>query len=526
MSFWELQVVERRRVHRRQNNNNNNNNNNGNGNDNENDDNNDNNDNNGNNGNNQSPCPNGDGTTIGTAQQFTVLCDMTIGGDVLNRVDAFDFTTCVDICSSFHPKCEGVTFNGTRCTLKAGGKSADQRRSRRNESAVAKFPGASSNCVTLGGSQRALGTNFTTMCGFVINGSDIGQNFAPTFQDCLGQCAATRGCAAVSFDPSQNLGFKNCYLKNTVSNPNSIGADRRTDSALVAAAAAPAPPGDSSTSAAPEPSAVIATPAPSPTNPGVSVIPVSSPAPADGGAVFFTPPDAGTAVVPSPPASSTLISAPDSAAPTAIDMATTLSSLPATGSLPFTFPGPNTTPAVSSTTAVPEAAGQDTGDAPSMAWVAAPVVGSVAAIALIAVSFVLLRRRRRGNGGKRPTISRPSPLSSLLTAWLPASWSSPARDESRASGRKMTGMGNFSEVESGRQSADVRGSVRGSMVGFVTGRPAGMERLEDIEEGGARSDFKESTGQKRESPPVSGVQSDRPELRNSFNGLGQNKWAQ
>ena len=113
-----------------------------------------------------------------------------------------------------------------------------QRRRRTRDSALASFPNASSNCVTLGGSQRALGTNFTTMCGFIINGSDIGQNFAPTFQDCLGQCAATRGCAAVSYDPSLNLGFKNCYLKINIANPNTIAADRRTDSALVAAAAA------------------------------------------------------------------------------------------------------------------------------------------------------------------------------------------------------------------------------------------------------------------------------------------------
>lgn len=76
-------------------------------------------------------------------------------------------------------------------------------------------------------------------------------------------------------------------------------------------------------------------------------------------------------------------------------------------------------------------------------------------------------------------------------------------------------MGNFSEVESGRRSVEVResGGVRNSVVGFMTGRPMGMERLEDIEERapGSRGD----EGGKR-----------APELRNSFNGLGQNKWSQ
>ena len=79
----------------------------------------------------------------------------------------------------------------------------------------------------------------------------------------------------------------------------------------------------------------------------------------------------------------------------------------------------------------------------------------------------------------------------------------------------MAGMGNFSEVESVsvRRSVEVRGSgVRNSVVGFMTGRPMGMERLEDIEE---RAPVGVAEGGKRTT-----------ELRNSFNGLGQNKWSQ
>jgi hypothetical protein len=81
-------------------------------------------------------------------------------------------------------------------------------------------------------------------------------------------------------------------------------------------------------------------------------------------------------------------------------------------------------------------------------------------------------------------------------------------------------MGNFSEVESGRRSVEVRGGgagVRNSVVGFVTGRPMGMERLEDIEEGeGGRAGAREGE--------VKGGRT--TELRASFNGLGQNKWSQ
>ncbi|AEO60887.1 hypothetical protein MYCTH_2310595 [Thermothelomyces thermophilus ATCC 42464] len=37
---------------------------------------------------NTAPCPNGNGTTIGTAQEFTVLCNTRLAGDVLDRFEA------------------------------------------------------------------------------------------------------------------------------------------------------------------------------------------------------------------------------------------------------------------------------------------------------------------------------------------------------------------------------------------------------------------------------------------------------
>ncbi|KAK4237337.1 hypothetical protein C8A03DRAFT_44796 [Achaetomium macrosporum] len=488
----ELQVVERARVHRRQN---------------------------------KAPCPGGNGTTIGTFQEFTVLCNTNLEGDVLDRPDASDFKACVDLCSSFHPKCEGATFDGLRCTLKANLRPEEQRPSRRSESAIGEFPGATSNCPTLGGAQQALGTSFTTMCGFIIDGGDLSQNFAPTFQDCLGQCALTSGCAALSFDPSQDLGFKNCYLKTAVTNSSAIAADQRTDSAMVVAAASVS---SGSSSQVPSPSASpLVPPAPIPptTDPGVSILPSPSPSPATtpgagSGAVFFTPPAVNTRTEPAPPATSTSTSTsvpvPDSSTLTITGLLATPSSSLATGSFPFFFPGPNTTP-VSSAESVPDTTVQEPGASPpSMAWVAAPVVGSVAAIALIAVSFVMIRRRRRGSVGEKPSIS------TLFTAWLPASWSSSSRDERGGSNKKKTGMGNFSEVESGRRSVDMRSSMRSSVVGFMTGRPMGMERLEDIEEGESTGD---ATVQRKGSARASEVNGGRPELRSSLNGLRQNRWS-
>ncbi|KAK4244478.1 hypothetical protein C7999DRAFT_17272 [Corynascus novoguineensis] len=469
---------------------------------------------------NQAPCPSGNGTTIGTAQEFTVLCNTILDGDFLNRLDAFDFTACVDLCSSSHPKCEATSFDGSNCVLKARLQPSERRLSRRIDTAIATFPGASSNCPTLGGAQEALGTRFTTMCGFIIDGNDISQNFAPTFQDCLGQCAATSGCAALSFDPSLDLGFKNCYLKTAVTNSSDIAADRRTDSAMVAMAAAPAPSDDSSSG---------------PAIPGVSTIPVPSSAPAGGGgAIFFTPPPGpSTMVASSLLGTSNAVPTPESSLPAGTPLITSLT----VGSDLIPLPDPSIPP-VSSTEAAPDAAaGQDAGNgSQSMAWVAAPVVGGVAAISLIAVSFVLLRRRRRGTGigaggeieGKSGS-SGSSGLAGLLDACLPAAWSSsPRRGGSRGKGKTMTGMGNFSQVASGRRSVEVsRAGVRNSVVGFMTGRPMGMERLEDIEEGEGGTVSRQGVGQNNGSATDSEEKNGRvAELRASLNGLGQNKWSQ
>jgi hypothetical protein len=83
-------------------------------------------------------------------------------------------------------------------------------------------------------------------------------------------------------------------------------------------------------------------------------------------------------------------------------------------------------------------------------------------------------------------------------------------------------MGNFSEVESGRRSVDMRGSMRSSVVGFMTGRPMGMERLEDIEEGGSTCD---ATAHGKERASAAQVDGKRAELRSSLNGLRQNRWS-
>ena len=193
------------------------------------------------------PCPEGNGTTLGTFQQFTIQCDSRLLGDTIGSQDADSFLQCVDLCSSFHPKCEGVVFNRRTCDFK--GSSRRDRDSRRFDAAIADFPRATSECRQLDGTAASGNKNYSLQCGRIINGNDISQAFAPNMLDCLSQCSSTNGCVAVSFDASLDQGFKNCYMKD---GSGEVLTQDGIDTAVVnnAAVAADPPP---ATSAAPAP---------------------------------------------------------------------------------------------------------------------------------------------------------------------------------------------------------------------------------------------------------------------------------
>jgi hypothetical protein len=93
----------------------------------------------------------------------------------------------------------------------------------------------------------------------------------------------------------------------------------------------------------------------------------------------------------------------------------------------------------------------------------------------------------------------------------------------------------MTEISSGRKNGDALVSVRNSVAEFLTGRPMGMERLEDIEEGGRTGPNTSgagtgagagtsSGGNQNSNMPIFVIKNGRKELRKSFNGLGQNEW--
>ncbi|KAJ9138393.1 hypothetical protein NKR23_g8456 [Pleurostoma richardsiae] len=454
-----------------------------------------------------SPCPQGNGTQIGTAQQFTVFCDLNDFGDVQSTMDADSLTACADICSSFHPKCEGVSFDNKKCRLKSSVDPAKARPARKIDMAVASFPTASSNCGSLGGSATAPnGMAFQLFCNNIINGKDISQAFAPTFQDCLGQCAGTGGCGAVSFDASMSQGFKNCYLKGPAG-PGDPLVDQGIDTAIMSNAAAaadpapapapspgtttvqaPPPPPETTTVVAP-PTTVTAQPVPTPT-PSTSETPAPAPATTEtpppvpvpastSGGTFFTPTPSPSAGVPPPAAPTTMTTQTvvvSTVAPGSSTIyVTSVLTLPVTPS-PATA-APETTVLPTTTTAADggvESDLADAGAAGSRAWIAAPVVGGVAALVLIALMFVMWGRRRRESRRGHP----------LWFDWLPLPRRRPGNNLSSVSGGGGAGRG---------------WSPRAGRFGNFWRPGGGAEKLGDEETGG------------------------RGVLRDSMNGLGQNR---
>jgi hypothetical protein len=514
------------------------------------------------------PCPRANGTTIGTDQEFILLCGSNVVGDVLDTPDADNFGACVDLCASHHPKCEAVSFSKRACELRANLKPERTHPSRFTDAAVGQFPGASSNCATLGGSQAVQpgGVTYSTFCNFIINGKDLAQNFAPTFQDCMGQCAGTTGCTAVSYDPGMSQGFKNCYMKTGASASDNL-ADQGIDTAVVqnnaavvapapapapvssvAADPAPTPPATTTvlqpTTIIPDPVTVPAAPAPS-AAPFTTLTPLTPEQLTTGGASFFTPPGIGSSAAPPvvSVATETVISIITSVSVSDAVSVTQILTVPVTTEITATNPAPpptsaadiasspsSTSPADSSSPAAqvdPSAA--DSGS--SRAWIAAPVVGSVAALVVVVVVFVMLGRRRSSRNKRRPgtaatTETGDSGGGGLFATWLPGS--------PRFRGVGGSGMGNFSSVMTPGKNAAAQpartASMRSSVVGMWKGGGGGgggAERLEDVEEGDDRfAAAEKKTGGDRESTPVYEVRNGKMELRESMNGLSQNRWSE
>ncbi|KAI1312333.1 hypothetical protein F5Y03DRAFT_234326 [Xylaria venustula] len=322
------------------------------------------------------PCPKGNGTMIGDQQQFVVFCNSRFQGDELLRQKADSLTACAGLCTSFqNPRCEGAQFkDNSDCVLVGNLVPQGTRSTHFFDSAAAVFPqpGPTSSCSAQGTGNTFLSQNarFTLQCGKIANGGDLEQQFQMTFESCIAACSANQACAGVSFDPQQTAGFQNCYLKSTI-DPANVFTKTGVDSAFLM--------NDTSQLADTSASSVTDAAAASASTTYVTVIP-----------------DPGT------------VSIPVTVTPTS-----------STNALAASTPK-------ASTKAAPASAGADDGrnnehpkfggagsSASSNAWIAAPVIGGIAALTLILAIFVLWQRRRqRDNKNNSPSRrARPGPMS-------------------------------------------------------------------------------------------------------------------
>lgn len=310
-------------------------------------------------GNSHFPCPTGNGTQIGDVQKFNVLCGLDIGGVEITRMQLDSLSTCVSVCTSYQgTRCDGVTFRFDNvCIFKtafaAAGNQFQKATTADSAIGILPSPPPSSRCASLGTGAIQLVTskNFNLQCGQVFNGNDIEQQFQPTFDACLNACAATSACGGVSYDVQQSQGFKNCFLKTTVTTGGLL-QKAGVDSALMTVDNS-APVGVPQASS----SALQATPS----------IAQLSPAGA---------PDIASAI--DPPSQSTESASRSAVRPLSEQTTSTTSSSLALAT---------------SAAAAPEVASS------SNAWVAGAVIGSLAAAALLIGVYALWVRKRQQNHG-------------------------------------------------------------------------------------------------------------------------------
>ncbi|ETS83594.1 hypothetical protein PFICI_05470 [Pestalotiopsis fici W106-1] len=308
-------------------------------------------------GNSHFPCPNGNGTQIGDVEKFNVLCGLDIGGVEIDRMQVDSLGTCVSICTSYQgTRCDGVTFRlDNVCIFKTAFMGAQFQKTTNADSAIGILPNPppSSRCDSLGTGAIQLVTskNFNLQCGQVFAGNDIEQQFQPTFDACLNACAAMTACGGVSYDVQQSQGFKNCFLKTTVTTGGLL-SKAGIDSAFMTV-------DNSVPMVVSQPSSSVLQATPS--------VAQLSPANTPDTASLNDPSSQSTRILTS---SSTILPLSE----------TTSSSIPSLG--------------LATSTAVSSMATTS-----SNAWIAAPVIGSIAAVALLIGFYVLWIRRRRQNHG-------------------------------------------------------------------------------------------------------------------------------
>ncbi|KAI0864140.1 hypothetical protein F4860DRAFT_431305 [Xylaria cubensis] len=455
----------------------------------------------------RAPCPNGNGTMIGDEQQFVVYCDTRFRGDEVFRQKTDSLATCAEMCTSFqNPRCEGAQFKDNRdCILLGNLVPEGTRPSRFFDSAAAVFPqpGPTSSCSQQGTGTTFLSqsTSFTLQCGKIINGNDLEQQFQMTLESCLAACSANSACGGVTFDPQQSAGFRNCYLKTTV-DTSSVFAKAGVDSAILVNNAnngnIAEGTGTSATTSTPSSDTISQATA------FVTIVPDQGVAP--GNVVTVSVP-----VPVTPPASS-------SSSGALADSITPEASAEATGTN-------NGQGGVNNSSERPKFGNVGSSNS-SNAWIAAPVIGGIAALTLVLAVFVLWgRRRRRDNPPLRNERSSDPIMSRTTLSTFGRGLGDAANRFSR--GRVFGGGGSSEKTRLG--DSDLDDDSRGFKVVSGSGRRLGLHGQEIPGTGPGLGGMIVTAGRGRvvNVNPGGGARPSSPTssagLRDSQNGLRQNR---
>ncbi|KAK6832904.1 hypothetical protein PG990_002284 [Apiospora arundinis] len=177
------------------------------------------------------------GTIIGSIQRFEVHCSSTAKGKRTASVDVATLDDCADACARANPRCTAATFDGKSCAFHNETSSPlIAPDSNFKFTAVVGLPNtATSNCraVTQATTMQTINdVQFTLSCGSNLNSESLSNHFAASLQDCMGKCAETSMCKAVSFNADQTLGFQNCFLKSK-SSKSALSVASELDTAMV-----------------------------------------------------------------------------------------------------------------------------------------------------------------------------------------------------------------------------------------------------------------------------------------------------
>lgn len=153
------------------------------------------------------------GKTVGSIQQFHTFCSSTARGRRTTSVDVPTVDDCADACARANPRCTAATFDGKSCAFhnetEAPLMAVDPNP---KFTAVVGVPkSSSSNCrsiIQATTKQTVNSVEFSLSCGSNLGSESLSNSFASSLQDCMGQCAQTSICKAVSFNADQTLGFQ------------------------------------------------------------------------------------------------------------------------------------------------------------------------------------------------------------------------------------------------------------------------------------------------------------------------------